>query len=900
MPRFSLILPLYNGARYLRQAVQSVLTQEFADFEILLVDDCSTDTTWQLACELAEQDPRIHALQNPHNSGTLTTRTRGILQSTGDYIMLMDQDDELAPHCLATLDAILLNRPELDIVHTSVEVVAANERAAQSAAWLEEHLSYSEELLQGGVYLSRQFDGTLDWNIHHKAYRGSLARKAWSEAADVFLTLSDDLYMSYLLAAYAEQVLTLPNRLYIYNLGRGETLGSEQTINDIVHTNERNLVAYQLISEWIQSCGSHTARTNEELQYAYHLVQQRLVEHIAHEIRDKLATSQAKEAWEAIATHWPREIIAGELYRVADTLPDQKEPLSVYLNLLQDYDLIDLPKSYNGAKWNVLRKAKDLGIATHTLPHHALIIVPSWYTSELPADPNIIGLSTLPQGSIAHCLADACRTTTTAYLGMFMPDSYLTLAGTDGLSPQELSELGHTPAQHTADHLTQQVVDRFGLHEASLRNRCAEAEVLISPYTNWPQTINREYIAQLCESVPQLAPHLRILFEKQTLLASPSCLMRTDLMKGFSKLLAPLFDDYITTYTELATEQLILRVLLTAYVEHLKLKLPELRILHLEVLHLAKTEVRQSRPHWRREPKRTILTYVSKHAHAAAEAATLLKALDSTSTKTQAILVLLHPELEDTALLTSHTFSHLDVQFVNIAAAWNRFGYEDLWSTLAPASAACLLAPWLLPGRQALYLDPAVLPTSSFDTLWDSLGNEALTVPHLWLSEAEHDRSNPSAAVVALNLEVMRGLGSLEDWLNHAADTPLHAHTLLPHHGTLGAGLVKLMIRREELLQRIQATPPEEALALIAPSQPSVLLWPASPLSNTPLYQRELYVSWTQQTVFGVRYPWNTLLNLDAQAYRHKKPADTARDAASAGIGKKPWAKLFGTSTHTG
>jgi glycosyltransferase involved in cell wall biosynthesis len=67
-PLISIVLPTFNGSRYLRTAVESCRTQTFTDWELILVDDASTDDTPDLIRELAAQDSRIHVLQNPVNS----------------------------------------------------------------------------------------------------------------------------------------------------------------------------------------------------------------------------------------------------------------------------------------------------------------------------------------------------------------------------------------------------------------------------------------------------------------------------------------------------------------------------------------------------------------------------------------------------------------------------------------------------------------------------------------------------------------------------------------------------------------------------------------------------------------------------------------------------------------
>lgn len=93
----SVVTPVYNCEPYLRQTVQTVLEQTFGQWEMIIVDDCSTDGTLALAHQLAAREQRICVLHNETNLGVSMTRNRGILQARGKYIALLDGDDLWAP-----------------------------------------------------------------------------------------------------------------------------------------------------------------------------------------------------------------------------------------------------------------------------------------------------------------------------------------------------------------------------------------------------------------------------------------------------------------------------------------------------------------------------------------------------------------------------------------------------------------------------------------------------------------------------------------------------------------------------------------------------------------------------------------------------------------------------------
>lgn len=108
---FSVIMPTYNCAKYVAEAVQSVLAQTYSDFELIIVDDGSTDGTFELLYEISEKDDRIKLYQIAH-AGVSVARNYGIEKAVGDKILFMDGDDSwksnLLECCLQKNDFELL------------------------------------------------------------------------------------------------------------------------------------------------------------------------------------------------------------------------------------------------------------------------------------------------------------------------------------------------------------------------------------------------------------------------------------------------------------------------------------------------------------------------------------------------------------------------------------------------------------------------------------------------------------------------------------------------------------------------------------------------------------------------------------------------------------------------
>lgn len=113
-PLISVIMPVYNSAEFLHLAVDSVKNQTMEDWELLLIDDGSSDESGKLCDAYAEEDPRIRVFHQ-ENSGITKTRNRGIKESRGKYITFIDNDDEYLPDILERTCS-LAEQYEADIV----------------------------------------------------------------------------------------------------------------------------------------------------------------------------------------------------------------------------------------------------------------------------------------------------------------------------------------------------------------------------------------------------------------------------------------------------------------------------------------------------------------------------------------------------------------------------------------------------------------------------------------------------------------------------------------------------------------------------------------------------------------------------------------------------------------
>ena len=110
MPAISVILPVYNSESYIKEAVESILKQTFEDFEFIIMDDGSTDTTCSYLKTI--RDSRVTCIYNTKNSGNYKCRNIGLSQAKGKYICVMDADDIAFPDRLEKQYYFMENNPE--------------------------------------------------------------------------------------------------------------------------------------------------------------------------------------------------------------------------------------------------------------------------------------------------------------------------------------------------------------------------------------------------------------------------------------------------------------------------------------------------------------------------------------------------------------------------------------------------------------------------------------------------------------------------------------------------------------------------------------------------------------------------------------------------------------------
>lgn len=209
-PRFSILIPVYNGEKFLPAAIQSVLAQTLPDFELLILDDGSTDHSLALARTMAEQDPRIRVFHQ-ENAKIVISRRRLIDRARGSYLVWLDSDDLLAPGALEHMNQKLLES-DADILFYRHDTISEEGDKQLSIADFSYAGSEKSDLLR--LFCSSPALNT-PWN---KAFRRSLFDTYPSAEELPTLNIGEDKLMVGLTLPQAERFAYLDEILYHYRI----------------------------------------------------------------------------------------------------------------------------------------------------------------------------------------------------------------------------------------------------------------------------------------------------------------------------------------------------------------------------------------------------------------------------------------------------------------------------------------------------------------------------------------------------------------------------------------------------------------------------------------------------------------------------------------------------------
>ncbi|STQ83546.1 putative beta-1,3-galactosyltransferase [Helicobacter fennelliae] len=246
-PKISLIIPTFNVESYIARCLESCINQTLHDIEILIIDDCGSDDSIQIAKDYASKDKRVKIIQNPKNLGAFASRIYGIKFAQGEYVAFLDADDYLNLNACEMMYQQVkyfaknsqnthktCNTP--DIVHFKAHyhVSHSNTSAPTLLSSLLHKIRYilptrfstkplkNEQIAYNFFLKSSNFPKFTIWD---KCYKASLVREAISylESITYPLIMAEDMLKFFYIANLAKSYVSTPHRLYHYMLNTQST-----------------------------------------------------------------------------------------------------------------------------------------------------------------------------------------------------------------------------------------------------------------------------------------------------------------------------------------------------------------------------------------------------------------------------------------------------------------------------------------------------------------------------------------------------------------------------------------------------------------------------------------------------------------------------------------------------
>lgn len=210
-PTFSVIVPVYNAEKYLCECIESILSQSFTLFELILVNDGSTDSSALICDEYSGADDRVLVLHG-ENRGVSAARERGYKESVGKYICFVDADDTISS------DYLYQCKHSLDDEY--VDVVC---------------LGLKDDVFSGDEFARKLLKNEIPWFVHHKCFRRDVLKGEVLSVSSKYY-MGEDLIVNIRLSQYARMVKTISCEGYNYRVHEGSITHSRMV--DLIYEEE--------------------------------------------------------------------------------------------------------------------------------------------------------------------------------------------------------------------------------------------------------------------------------------------------------------------------------------------------------------------------------------------------------------------------------------------------------------------------------------------------------------------------------------------------------------------------------------------------------------------------------------------------------------------------------------
>ena len=226
-PLVSVIVPVYNAAQTLERCVEGILAQSFSDFELILVDDGSTDASGAICAAYSDADSRVVVVSQP-NKGVSAARNAGLDRARGRYVAFCDSDDTVKDYWLSSMVAVA---EKAGMIVCGYNILRPGEHE-----WTQETLGHTEIFTDDDVLLETLLGKRLFQFIWNKLFKMSLIRESGLRFDESFTIFEDEYFVLGSFQSVVERIyeivkdvpgrLHLPSVVYWYKVALGRYVSS--------------------------------------------------------------------------------------------------------------------------------------------------------------------------------------------------------------------------------------------------------------------------------------------------------------------------------------------------------------------------------------------------------------------------------------------------------------------------------------------------------------------------------------------------------------------------------------------------------------------------------------------------------------------------------------------------
>ena len=216
MPKFSIVVPVYNVAAYLGQCLDSIAGQTFEDFEVILVDDGSTDKSAEICEGYSRKDNRFRFFQQ-QNQGVSGARNAGIGQTQGKWLLFVDSDDYVEPEMLQRIAAVS-EKTTADLVAFNARKVSEIGEECASILFFPENsmITFGTEANRFRYYINDFMRYKSGWEVCFRVFRKDIIDAHQLRFADREMVFAEDYLFTFQYMLHVRRIQVICNVLYNY------------------------------------------------------------------------------------------------------------------------------------------------------------------------------------------------------------------------------------------------------------------------------------------------------------------------------------------------------------------------------------------------------------------------------------------------------------------------------------------------------------------------------------------------------------------------------------------------------------------------------------------------------------------------------------------------------------